>query len=249
MNDIEKRFRDRVGESLEQFCPNDSVLNNLSTYLIREVIDTLNESGIVIEGFEKNHDVDRLAFLHAVKDLSLFSAQTVMIQVLRRSFTELRNIVPIETRNTVLEKSNTSTQSRASSTNSSGNTVTKKSQLQDTSPNEMSFNIDLSNIPKFHKKNGVMKQEQSSEERVRESDTDKNVFKGNVEFDIDEINQRTVSSKVSFGKTGTGSRVRSTTGRKDSTDDEFYEDLRTDASVYTGETYSSVPNITIDDDY
>ena len=75
MNEIEKRFMDRVGQSLERYCPNDSVLNNLSTYLIREAVEVLNEFGIAdIKGFESNSDIDKLAFLHAVKDLSLFSA-------------------------------------------------------------------------------------------------------------------------------------------------------------------------------
>ena len=70
---------------------------------------------------------------------------------------------------------------------------------------------------------------------------DQNVFKGDVHFDMDEINQRTVRSNISFKKTD---RVESSDG-----DGKFYEDLRTDASKYTEDSYSEVPNISIDGDY
>ena len=166
-----------------------------------------------------------------------------MIQVLKKSFTEVRNIVPLETRQTVLErKESTSTSGRVSST-----TGVPDIKLQDKSPNEMSFNIDLSDVPKFHR--GVMetKSTEDREQKSREKDTDRNIFQGNIEFDLDDINQRTVSNRVSFGNTS--GRKSSTSSREDATDDEFYEDLRTDASDYTEDSYSSVPNISLDDDY
>ena len=199
MNDIERIYRDRVGDALEKYCPNDSVLNNISTYLFREAISVLKETGqIEINEFNENSEIDRLSFLHAIKDLSVFATQTILTQVIKKSFIAYP---------------------------------------QGFSQNEASFDIDVSRFSRVEK----VERPTKKETKVIEPRVDQNVFKGDVHFDMDEINQRTVRSNISFKKTD---RVESSDG-----DGKFYEDLRTDASKYTEDSYSEVPNISIDGDY
>ena len=226
LNDIERIYRDRVGDALEKYCPNDSVLNNISTYLFREAISVLKETGqIEINEFKENSEIDRLSFLHAIKDLSVFATQTILTQVIKKSFSEVKNSIQLDTRDLV--------EKRVVDKNS----TTPVAYPQGFSQNEASFDIDVSRFSRVEK----VERPAKKETKVIEPRVDQNVFKGDVHFDMDEINQRTVRSNISFKKTD---RVESSDG-----DGKFYEDLRTDASKYTEDSYSEIPNISIDGDY
>jgi len=169
MNDVEKQFRDRVGNILGEYCPNETSLNNLSVYLFREVIDVLMENRSLMKevfmNYQKNTDMDKMTFIKSVKDLSVSCTQELVQKVFVKSFTEMKNKVPMSFPLVVNENG----------------TILNRVKDSDLNRNVGQFDINIEDIPKVEKK--VQKPLQKEKESS-------NVFDG-VELDLDEINQRT----------------------------------------------------------
>ena len=218
MNDVEKQFRDRVGNTLGEYCPNETSLNNLSVYLFREVIDVLMENRSLMKevfmNYQKNTDMDKMTFIKSVKDLSVSCTQELVQKVFAKSFTEMKNKVPMSFPLVVNE--NGTTLSR-----------TKESDLN---RNVGQFDINIEDIPKVEKK--VQKHLQKEKESS-------NVFSG-VELDLDEINQRT-TKQSSFRKINNNSNS--------SKNNDLEQDFITDASEFSSEVYTSVPEVESGLDY
>ena len=226
MNDVEKQFRDRVGNLLGDYCPNDTSLNNFSVFLFREVIDVLlenkGEARDILVNHKKNTDMDKMTFLKSVKDLSVSCTQDLVNKVFAKSFTELKNMVPMSVVVVEGRKSN--------------NFIVRGDRESDLNRNVGNFDdLDIEDIPKVSrkgKKNKGVKKEEIP-----------NVFNG-VDLDIDEINQRTVKSSSVIKST-----VKNLNQSKGRDNVEGDSDFIIDASDVTSESYSNVPKVDIDIDY
>lgn len=213
MNDVEKQFRDRVGEVLGKYCPNETSLNNLSVYLFREVLDVLMENRDLMKeifmNYQKNTDMDKVTFMKSVKDLSVSCTQELVHKVFAKSFMDMKNKVPMSFPLVVNEK---------------GVVINQKKE-SDLNRNVGQFDINIENIPKVEKK------PQKPVQKVKETS---NVFDG-VELDLDEINQRTTKQN-SFRKVNVNKSENNVKQNQE-------QDFITDASEFTSEVYTSVPKV------
>ena len=218
MTTEEKLFRDRLEKSLGRFCPNITALNQISTYLFREVVKIIKNSenpGEILQNTETNSDIEALSFMRAIKDLSVFSSQVIIDEAFKKAFQDVKNTIPLVERESVIERNREVTKINHRNNHTSSSL----------SKNEAEFDIDLSSIPKV---NTYIKQEVQPK-----SDVDSNVFKGDFDFDLDDINQRTVKHVVSNEKENDGED----------------KDFTTDGSAFSEDIYSDSFSVDVSLDY
>lgn len=220
MNTEEKLFRDRLEKSLGKYCPNITALNQISTYLFREVVDVIRQSGNVneiLQSTEINSDMENLSFIRAIKDLSTFSSQVIINEAFKKAFQDVRNTIPLTERSEVIEKSKVIEKSRRVSTPVTQSTLSR---------NEAEFDIDISSIPKVNPQ--LIQQVVKTQVQKDAS----NVFEGDFEIDLDDVNQRTVKSVVS--------------NKGEESED---KDFTTDGSTFSEEVYSDSFTVDMSLDY
>lgn len=217
MNTEEKLFRDVLEKSLGKYCPNITALNQISTYLFREAVGVIKNSGDVnkvLSETESNTDIETLSFIRAIKDLSTFSSQVVINEAFKKAFQDVKNTIPLVERKEVIEKS-------SKQITSHNTTSVKTSGL---SKNIAEFDIDIESIPK-------VTVQQKPDIPMSRNESVSNVFTGDFDIDLDDVNQRTVRHNVSDD------------------DSEEYQDFTTDGSAFSEEVYSDSFSIDTGLDY
>lgn len=189
------RFRDSLERVLGKYCPDTMTLNNLSTYLYRLAVDISEDKDVNTEDIYLSK-LNEETFIQSLKNLSVFMSQNIMIEVLKDTYSKVRNIIPVQERN-----------SEVNEVVSSGRVRNYKR----VESNVGEFDIDIDSIPKV--KISSKKDESRDEEkkyRTRYKGVNSNVFSGDVTFDYDEINQRTPEVRK---------RNKNTEEREDKSDD------------------------------
>lgn len=257
MDDTSKNFRDRVDKSLGKYSPNKTSLNQISLYLLKEACKAVYEQNKDIDGgvesFVKSlaelgsPEMEIMSFQHAIKDLAVFSAQNIMMASLKKATEDVRNIIPLVERNEAVKNSNFKSQYNVNQKRY------KDSSSSILNQEELDVEIDTSEIPKTSeilgdvkgllKRNEMLSKSQEydrsdvsyKKDKHFEESHESNVFDGDIEIDMDDVNQTTIRHNVSNKDYQTGQLGK--------------EEMSTDGSAFTEEAYKSVPSVGFDLDY
>ena len=275
MREVELNFRDRLGEVLGAYCPNDSVLNVMSFYLYREAISILRDSlgddkELIINevlSTDRNSELDKPSFMGAIKSFSSFSSQIILDKALKKAIIEVRNQYSLLSRDFLFSKESLSNSSNPSSGKSNNVNDSKNSSylVYDGDLNTGEFDFDIDSIPEVSpedaftvntefgwtpKSNNVSfkKPKPDISETVHEKPLVSYTLDENIgEFniDIDEINMTSSRSGVSRRASTLNSKSSGTS----ESESEKVSNFNTDASIYKDGSFSDVSKLSFDEDY
>ena len=177
-----EEFRKEVEKVLGGYVPNKVDMDNLVNFMYKIFVSVFKDADMKkeyknIKGITQL-DVD--GFKKAVRDISLFTSQMVMIETLNKSYKELKNIVPSVSVDMIAQ-------------NMSGVPVQQKKPSQEGNSvvAEAEFDIDIKSIPKVN----ISK---STIQREKKEDIIPSEFEYGISMDsLDKINKDTQKINVS----------------------------------------------------
>ena len=166
MSQYEEAFRKVLEKLLGNYVPNKADMDNLSSYLYKVFVSVFKDADMKKEykSIKSITQLDEDGFKKAVRDISLFTSQRVMIEALNLSYKQLKNIVPAVTVNDTVPN----VISNPSKKVNVNNTVA-----------EAEFSIDVKSVPKVKAQEKV----KSTEKKVASE------FDPNLEMNLEEINK------------------------------------------------------------
>lgn len=177
-----EEFRKEVEKVLGGYVPNKVDMDNLVNFMYKIFVSVFKDADMKkeyknIKGITQL-DVD--GFKKAVRDISLFTSQMVMIETLNKSYKELKNIVPSVSVDMIAQNmSGVPIQQKRSS--QEGNSVVA----------EAEFDIDIKSIPKVN----ISK---NTTQREKKEDIIPSEFEYGISMDsLDKINKDTQKINVS----------------------------------------------------
>ena len=167
-----EELRKELDRLLGNYVPNKADMDNLSSYLYKLVVSVFKDADMKKEykSIKGITQLDEDGFKKAVRDISLFTSQKVMVGTLNKTYRDLKNIIPMTTITDDIAQKD----------------IAKKSIPVNNSNSvaEAGFSIDLKKVPKIKQ---PKKPKVEKKEEVLSSE-----FESNVELDLDEINKNTL---------------------------------------------------------
>lgn len=221
-NDVRKEIREELDRLIGKYIPNKIDLENFSNYLYKLCMNKMKSANIVQTDVPEVNEIDEMAFLRAVHTLALFSARDVMYRTLQETFNSVRNKVSlVEVDQSV----------------HTVNTIPEESKMVIIPADEGDFRIDLSDtrLRVDNKTKTLLQNEVEKEYGMQKQPSTHGWSSSDKEFNIGE------DSIQEFNRAAP--KKYSNINKSDA------DNFMSDASSFTSESYSSVPEVSKGLDY
>lgn len=181
MSAHEEALKKVLTKLLGNYVPNQADMDNLSSYLYKVVVSVFKDADMKKEykSIKGITQLDEDGFKKAIKDISLFTSQRVLIETLNKSYRDLKNIVPTVT----VEDAASNPQMLKPVKVPTNNSVA-----------EAEFKIDIKSVPKVPK--------QKKSETVVQEKKMASEFEPDVKINLDEVNKNTNKPNNTSGDDG-----------------------------------------------
>lgn len=175
MSDRREVMRECLSRILGQYIQNPVDLDNLTTYLYKMSVIIFKDTDMKeeIKNINGMSAIDEEGFKRALRNISVFTSNKIMLEVLSQTFTQIKNTIPMTT---VQEVQNLSAQVRRAP--------------QSRASSEAEFDIDIASIPKVDTAPLFEQQRQmaSQQRRVQQPQSISSEFEIG-DLDLDAINK------------------------------------------------------------